>query len=51
MANYRLTNTDVVIRTADNAFIPNDPTNRDWVKYQEWLDDGGVPDPATDSKI
>jgi hypothetical protein len=45
MADYKLTATDVVERTADHAFIPNDPANRDWVEYQEWLEDGGVPDP------
>jgi hypothetical protein len=46
MADYQLTETDaVVIRTIDNAFIPNDPANRDWVEYQAWLADGGVPDP------
>ena len=46
MADYQLTSTDTVIRTADGAFIPNDPANRDWVEYQKWLADGGVPDPA-----
>lgn len=45
MAEYRLTETDAVIRTADGAWIPNDPANRDWVEYQQWLEDGGVPDP------
>jgi len=45
MADYQLTDTDSVIRTADGALIPNDPANRDWVEYQAWLDDGGVPDP------
>jgi len=46
MAEYQLTSTDsMVIRTADGAGIPNDPANRDWVEYQAWLDDGGVPDP------
>jgi hypothetical protein len=45
MADYRYTATDAVIRTADGAHIPNDPGNRDWVEYQKWLDDGGVPDP------
>jgi hypothetical protein len=45
MAEYQLTETDVVIRTADGATIPNDPANRDWQKYQKWLADGGVPDP------
>ena len=45
MAEYQLTATDIVIRTEDGACIPNDPANRDWVEYQQWLEDGGVPDP------
>jgi hypothetical protein len=46
MADYQLTSTDdTVIRTADGAFVPNDPANRDWIEYQDWLADGGVPDP------
>ena len=46
MADYQLTATDsTVIRTEDGACIPNDPANRDWVEYQAWLKDGGVPDP------
>jgi hypothetical protein len=48
MADYRLTtNPDMVIRTADGAFIPNDDANMDWQAYQQWLEDGGVPDPVT----
>jgi hypothetical protein len=46
MADYQLTNTDIVIRTADQAYIPNDPANRDRVEYEQWLEDGGVPDPV-----
>jgi hypothetical protein len=45
MADYQLTDTDVVIRTVDQAFIPNDPDNRDRIEYEAWLADGGVPDP------
>lgn len=45
MAEYQLTATDSVIRTADNAYIPNDPANRDYAEYQQWVADGGVPDP------
>ena len=45
MADYQLTATPVVIRTADGAHIPNDPANRHRVEYEEWLADGGVPDP------
>lgn len=48
MADYQLTETDGVIRTADQAWIPNDPDNRDRVEYDKWLADGGVPDPAVD---
>jgi HEAT repeat protein len=46
MADYQLTNTDVVIRTADQANVPNDPANRDRIEYEQWLADGGVPDPV-----
>jgi hypothetical protein len=45
MAEYQLTQSDIVIRTADQAFIPNDPANRDRAEYDKWLADGGVPDP------
>jgi hypothetical protein len=46
MADYQLTATDSVIRTEDGACIPADPANRDYAEYQQWLADGGVPDPV-----
>jgi hypothetical protein len=48
MADYALTEReDVVRRTADNAFIPRDEANYDWLAYQEWLKKkGNTPDPA-----
>ena len=45
MADYQLTASDMVIRTRDNVNIPNDPANRDRIKYDKWLADGNVPDP------
>lgn len=35
-----------VIRLSDDAYIPDDPTNRDWRKYQQWLKAGNKPQPA-----
>lgn len=45
MADYQLTDSENVVRTADGAVIPNDPGNRDRAEYDKWLADGGVPDP------
>ena len=38
--------TNMILRTADNAYIPFDPDNTDFVEYQKWLDAGNVPLPA-----
>jgi hypothetical protein len=45
MADYRLTETTMVVRNADEAWIPDDPENRDWIEYQNWLAEGNTPDP------
>jgi hypothetical protein len=45
MTEYRLTVSDVVVRTADDAQIPSDPANSDRAAYLVWLANGGVPDP------
>lgn len=44
-ADYQLTASDIVVRTADGAFIPNDPANADRQIYDVWIADGNVPDP------
>jgi len=44
MSDYILSESGV-IRTSDNASIPNADGNRDWQAYQEWLADGNTPAP------
>lgn len=36
----------VVLRIADNAFIPFDDANVDFQQYQQWLSEGNIPQPA-----
>jgi len=36
---------DGVIRTSDNAFIPEDDRNRDWREYLAWVGKGNAPAP------
>jgi hypothetical protein len=40
-----------VLRTTDGWWIPEDPENPDWQAYQQWLADGGVPDPYTQPTV
>ena len=35
-----------ILRRADRAFIPLDPTMRDYVEYLAWVAEGNTPDPA-----
>lgn len=51
MSDYQLTDGASIIRTADGAHIPPDHANRDYVEYLEWVEDGGVADPAPTSDV
>ena len=42
---YKLTNNTSIIRTEDNACIPNDPANTDFANYLIWAETN-TPDPA-----
>jgi hypothetical protein len=48
---YQLTLSSSILRLADNALIPNDLTNRDWQVYQEWLLEGNIPQPVSESVL
>jgi len=43
---YQLTQGDMILRTADNAFIPPDPANTDYQEYLAWVAEGNEPLPA-----
>ena len=52
MSEYQLINdpmtcgiSETVLRVADQAYIPNDPANRDRAEYETWVAAGNVPDP------
>jgi hypothetical protein len=43
---YQLTTGTSIIRLSDGATIPNDPGNRDYREYLDWLEAGNEPEPA-----
>jgi len=43
---YQLTTSTSIKRLSDGAFIPNDPGNRDYREYLDWIDAGNTPEPA-----
>ena len=43
---YQLTTSTSIKRLSDGAFIPNDPGNRDYREYLDWLAAGNTPEPA-----
>jgi hypothetical protein len=43
---YQLTQGDSIQRLSDNAFIPPDPANLDYVEYLAWVEEGNMPEPA-----
>jgi hypothetical protein len=43
---YQLTSGETILRLSDNAHIPQDPGNRDYREYLDWLSAGNTPLPA-----
>jgi hypothetical protein len=48
---YKLTIYQTVIRLLDGTTIPFDPANVDAVEFAKWLQDGGIPEPATEGEV
>jgi len=43
---YFGTESQIVLRLSDNAYIPFDPANTDYQQYLKWLEEGNTPEPA-----
>jgi hypothetical protein len=50
MIMYKIIDKDCVLRTSDNAFIPMSEDNTDYQAYLAWVEQGGVPLPAEETK-
>jgi hypothetical protein len=43
-------NTNAILRVDDNAFIPFDPQNSDYIAYLKWIEAGNTPEPAEENQ-
>lgn len=46
-----LTEPNAILRLSDNAFIPFDPANMDFVEYNKWLSEGNIPLPPDEPTL
>jgi len=46
---YKLLKDNLVLHLESNSVIPFDPANQDFVEYNKWLSEGGVPLPADET--
>lgn len=44
---YKLTDSAIVIRQSDKAFIPANEENLDYQEFLDWLAQGNTPEPYT----
>jgi hypothetical protein len=50
LKNFDGTKQSMILRIADNAFIPFDPANTDAKEFAKWLSEGGIPEPAVEGE-
>ena len=43
---YKLTHSEIIIRTSDGSFIPMEPSNIDYQEYISWISQGNIAEPA-----